>query len=214
MAPAGGSGTGQNTLEQFAEITSGRALNLYNTFTDSTDFERGFLKWNSNVLEIGTEAGASGGTVRQIAIPLANNSGILRLGGTSSGTTLSVDEDGSLLIRRLNSSTFGVAIGTRGGINPASVTLGLGTHLMFSSVAPPDGDSAVDASFVRSDAGTVRVADGSNTGGASLEFLEQTAPAAGGATSARIFAQDNGSGKTQLMVQFGTGAAQQIAIEP
>jgi len=30
----------------------------------------------------------------------------------------------------------------------------------------------------------------------------------------RIFAQDNGAGKTQLMALFATGAAQQIAIEP
>ena len=43
---------------------------------------------------------------------------------------------------------------------------------------------------------------------------EQTAPSAPGANGYRIFAQDNGAGKTQLMVIFATGAAQQIAIEP
>jgi len=63
--------------------------------------------------------------------------------------------------------------------------------------------------------GVVRVSSSYNSStGAAFEMLEQTAPAAGDASSARIFAQDNGSGKTQLMVQFGTGAAQQIAIEP
>ena len=44
------------------------------------------------------------------------------------------------------------------------------------------------------------------------ELQEMTAPA-GAANSARIFTQDNGAGKTQLMVIFGSGAAQQIAIE-
>ncbi len=43
---------------------------------------------------------------------------------------------------------------------------------------------------------------------------EQTAPAAPAANGYRMFAQDNGAGKTQLMVIFATGAAQQIAIEP
>lgn len=46
-----------------------------------------------------------------------------------------------------------------------------------------------------------------------FEAAEITAPA-GVANSARIFAQDNGAGKTQLMAIFGSGAAQQLAIEP
>jgi hypothetical protein len=47
-----------------------------------------------------------------------------------------------------------------------------------------------------------------------IEGSEMTAPAAGAANSFRIFAEDNGAGKTRLMVQFATGAAQQLAIEP
>lgn len=43
------------------------------------------------------------------------------------------------------------------------------------------------------------------------EGTAPTAPAPGGF---RLFAQDNGGGKTQLMVIFGSGAAQQLAIEP
>jgi len=46
------------------------------------------------------------------------------------------------------------------------------------------------------------------------EMREITAPAAGGANTVRVFAQDNGAGKTQLMALFNTGAAQQIAIQP
>ena len=47
-----------------------------------------------------------------------------------------------------------------------------------------------------------------------LEGSEQTAPAAPAANGYRIYAQDNGAGKTQLMVLFASGAAQQIAIQP
>ena len=47
-----------------------------------------------------------------------------------------------------------------------------------------------------------------------IEGAEQTAPAAPAANGYRIFAEDNGSGKTRLMVRFASGASQQIAIEP
>lgn len=50
--------------------------------------------------------------------------------------------------------------------------------------------------------------------GVYLGGTEQTAPAAPAANGFRIFAQDNGAGKTQLMVIFSSGAAQQIAIQP
>lgn len=47
-----------------------------------------------------------------------------------------------------------------------------------------------------------------------MQFLEMTAPAAGGANTARLFAQDNGAGKTQLAVRFNSGAIQILATEP
>ena len=40
--------------------TAGQTLRVYNTYTDSANYERGFMRWNSNVLEIGTEAGGTG----------------------------------------------------------------------------------------------------------------------------------------------------------
>ena len=47
-----------------------------------------------------------------------------------------------------------------------------------------------------------------------IEFTEMTAPAAGGVNTARLFARDNGAGKTQLAVRFNTGAIQVLATEP
>ena len=49
--------------------------------------------------------------------------------------------------------------------------------------------------------------------GGAMQFLEMTAPGAGAANTARIYAKDNGAGKTQLMVQFATGGEIQLAIE-
>jgi hypothetical protein len=46
--------------------TNAQTFNIYNTFTSSTNHERGFLRWSSNVFQIGTEAGSGGGTNRNI----------------------------------------------------------------------------------------------------------------------------------------------------
>ena len=62
-------------------------------------------------------------------------------------------------------------------------------------------------------------ASGTATGGYTfignaLGGFEQTAPPAPAANGYYIYAEDNGAGKTRLMVRFATGASQQIAIEP
>jgi hypothetical protein len=38
-----------------------QTLNIYNNYADSSNYERGFARWNSNVFEIGTAHGGSGG---------------------------------------------------------------------------------------------------------------------------------------------------------
>lgn len=47
-----------------------------------------------------------------------------------------------------------------------------------------------------------------------IDFNETGDPSAGAANHARLYARDNGSGKTQLVVRFPTGAVQVIATEP
>lgn len=47
-----------------------------------------------------------------------------------------------------------------------------------------------------------------------IEFAEMTAPSNGAANTARLFCRDNGSGKSQLCVIFGSGAIQVLATEP
>jgi len=60
----------------------------------------------------------------------------------------------------------------------------------------------------------VKLFNPNTAAGAAFQMVEMTAPSAAPANSGRIFLQDNGAGKTQLMVIFASGAAQQIAIEP
>ncbi len=71
-----------------------------------------------------------------------------------------------------------------------------------------------DTTLARAAAGIMHLGATSTSNGAALQFVEQTAPAAPSANYVRVYAQDNGAGKTQLMALFGSGAAQQIAIEP
>jgi len=62
---------------------------------------------------------------------------------------------------------------------------------------------------------TLSVDDSGNVGMAgAIEFDEMTAPGAGAANTARLYAVDNGAGKTQLAVVFNTGAVQILATQP
>jgi hypothetical protein len=54
-----------DTLAQ-RRSTNAQTFNIYNTFTSATNHERGFLKWSSNVFQIGTEKGSGGGTARDL----------------------------------------------------------------------------------------------------------------------------------------------------
>jgi hypothetical protein len=48
--------------------TNPQTFRIYNTYTDASNHERGFMRWSSNVLQIGTEKGSVGGSARPIGI--------------------------------------------------------------------------------------------------------------------------------------------------
>lgn len=97
--------------------------------------------------------------------------------------------------------------------NSTSLTPNADGLVVVSGQIQLAGTSNAFGSLMRDGAG-VKVIAGDGTTGAFLSGVEQSAPAAPAANGYRIFAQDNGAGKTQLMVIFGSGVAQQIAIEP
>lgn len=53
-----------------------------------------------------------------------------------------------------------------------------------------------------------------NIGAGAMMLSEMTAPSAPAANGGVLYLEDNGAGKTRLMILFATGAAQQIAIQP
>lgn len=185
VAPAGSSGTAQNSFISPLQVlgtggitgvdgatantlalrngASAQTFNVYNTFTDASIYERGFIRWNANVFQIGAEAAGSG-TNRNVSIV------------TGSGTWTFAASGGA---------TF-----------PAA-------SLVFS------GRYAISGST-----GVVALLSSNLASGAALELQEQTAPSAPASNRVRIYAEDDGAGKTRLMALFATGAAVQIAIEP
>jgi hypothetical protein len=104
VAPAGASGTAQNSLATFAEMTSARALNIYKTYTDASNYERGFARWNGNVFEVGNE-GAGTGSNRETRIG-TNVSANVSINGY-----IDVNVNGVLVKRNLNmqSALYGIA---------------------------------------------------------------------------------------------------------
>jgi hypothetical protein len=55
---------GADDVLALQRTTNAQEFRIYNTFTSATNHERGFLKWSSNVFQIGTEKGSGGGTAR------------------------------------------------------------------------------------------------------------------------------------------------------
>jgi hypothetical protein len=151
-----------NTLAQRNGVNA-QAFNLYNTYTDASNYERGYKRFVSNVFDIGTEA-AGTGTVRNVQIKAGTQTWVFNANG---GTTFPANS-----ISVLSSFAIGRA--------PGVLTL-------FNE---------------------------SQSSGAAFEYVEQTAPTAPVTNRVRVYAEDNGSGKTRLMALFPTGAAVQIAIEP
>ena len=193
--------------------TNAQTFNIYNTYTDASNYERGFLKWNSNVLEIGTEALGTG-TGRALALRSAtnginlDNNGLywttngkgIGMGTASPPNTYNVIQSAGNIELRHN-TTDSVAIRETSGFTN-------GAKLAFLTAA-----NATHALLKTPNSGVLNLSDGAG-GGATFELEEQTAPSAPSANAVRIYAVDNGSGKTQLMALFASGAAQQIAIEP
>ena len=110
------------------------------------------------------------------------------------------------------------------GVQYAIVTenAGTGTNRPLRLAAPSSSiafDSANGVAFRNGSGGTLYwsiTSAGilSSSTGTYFQMTEMTAPAAPAADRVRIYAEDNGSGKTRLMALFATGAAQVIAVEP
>lgn len=186
----------------------------------------GAIQASGNILT-GNELQVSGFSRLQLGV--VNGQANLLNWAASAGIGLDFATDGTLKIRNRAQNADGSITLDNLTHAAAGATLWNGRSQIFS---PADGViqvlNAAATGFTRLILGTnntsgvalkkdgvgIQLADGAGTAGAFLSGVEQTAPSAPSANGYRIFAQDNGAGKTQLMVIFASGAAQQLAIEP
>jgi len=142
--------------------TSAQTFRVYNTFTNSSNYERGKIEWSSNVLRIGTEK-AGTGSARALEL---QTDGVTRLTiGTTSGTIASLTNlfiDVTTYFASTTLANSRVAIGN-------GVTVGSAFQFLFSSTTGANGTA--DTGLARSAAGKVVITNGS-TGSGSLVFRD------------------------------------------
>ncbi len=180
--------------------TNAQRFSVYRTWTSSSNFERGVISWYDSasddgtagtVLRIGTEKGSLGGTARAVSI-------------VTDGT------------ERINVATNGnVNLTTGGSVLTAPNLVATGKMLLRTDATSNVGyffGSADDTALVRTAANILGITNGS-TGGGAIEFTEMTAPATPAANQARVFARDNGSGKTQVCIILPDGVVTVLATQ-
>lgn len=234
-----------------------QAFRLYNTFTDSSNYERAALKWSSNVFTLDSQEIAGTGVARPLRLQAASTvigledngaytpangpvaSVSVRRDGTSAQAQFGVYGVGltstALLHTRLAPS-INQASGsyTILDISPTETAIGAGPHYLIrgrinagANVFSVDRTGAIatvtgftgglrfagSTQFQDAADGIIGIAD-SALNGAAIRMTERADPAAPVANNAYFYCRDNGSGKTQLVVRFPTGAIQVIATEP
>jgi hypothetical protein len=175
--------------------TTAQAFRLYNTFTDASNYERGVMQYSSNLLEIGHQGAGTGATARSVAFGVGAIAA-----GVSFHWKAGLDGATTFTLMTLTAET--------------GPKLSLRESGKFGWTAGSTSNDALTTALSRPSAGVVRFEGASSSAGSAIELIEMTAPAVPAVNMVRIYAEDNGSGKTRLMARFATGAAVQIAIEP
>jgi hypothetical protein len=264
-----------------------QAFRIYNTFTDSSNYERAALKWSSNVFALDSQEIAGTGVARTLRLQAAST--VIGLEDNGAYTpangpvaSVSVRRDGTSAqaqfgVYGLNLTSTAVlhtrlapSINQASGsytildISPTETAIGAGPHYLirgrinaganvfevtntgnlFASNFTSSASGYMGASgqyvFRGLGVGKVKLTNFAETSGLLLDvstdslvrlrnradgadagvqpqyvLMEEIAdPSAPTANRGILYTRDNGSGKTQLVVRFPTGAIQVIATEP
>jgi hypothetical protein len=163
--------------------------------------------------------GANTGDVTLLYVDAGNNVQFAFSGANAIGFNANVYFNGKSVIGAGDVDAASVAIGT----NPAqSGAVRLANN---EYVSARNAGNTADLALIRATAFN-GVELGSNAaylqpgaaillgGNAFLQWEEKTAPGVPIANRAHMWLEDNGAGKSRLMIRFATGAAVQLAIEP
>lgn len=152
-----------NTLAQ-RNSTNAQTLRIYNTFTDASNYERGFMRWNANVLQIGSES-AGTGVARSVTVTSADHLDLASAAARSvriapaGSTTWLFNSSGHLIAGADNTSDIGAGGGNRPrnlymaswirmatttvASLPAAATAGAGARMFVTDAFGPVFGSAV-----------------------------------------------------------------------
>jgi hypothetical protein len=187
-----------------------QTFRVYGTYTDSGNYVRASLSSSTTAITLAAETAGTGADDIDLNLTPAGG-GAVRTSSEIFALSFFARNDCGLLSTSAGSSNQGLVFASSLGVQWSEDAYRWGTK---------------DIGLYRSAAGVLAINSGN---GGSLrdltlrnvvgqtgytEMSEMTAPAAPAANGCRIYAVDNGAGKTQLMAIFSSGAAQQLAIQP
>ena len=197
------------------------------------------FQWIDADTQLQLTAGAATKTPLEINLFAAQSADAFQVKNSSSAVVAAITKDGYLQMQNrnvLSSSGAGrVDVGASTGANTDLYLNYVSTGKIYglagasTFVTEIDGNGinvplaaqfgfanvayvAPDTGLARSAAGIVKITNGS-TGAGAMQLQEMTAPTAPATNNAIIFAEDNGSGKTRIVVRFPTGADVVLATE-
>lgn len=165
-------------------LTAAKQMWLWNQRTDDSNYERGFMRWNANVLEIGTEAGGTG-TARGFALVPGVASGGL-FGLRIQGSTTTVNNGPSLdFVCSTNNAAAATAQIYASRIDSNTGDLGLKGRLIHIGATGTGfaGTNAYPALKRSSTTLQIRLADDSAFASVQGKLTTDTAYAAGSVTA-------------------------------
>lgn len=152
----------------------------------------------------------------------------LRLAGEEFGVVQGLDGQGRLREIAVNDGSPGLQV-KQSGAAPVLKAVAAGGEYFLGCYSL----TGTEQGYIRQASGGLEIASGTGHtlrlmpgsggvvvggplewGASHSELTEMADPAAPAADKARLYARDNGSGKTQLVVRFPTGAVQVLATEP
>jgi len=204
-------GEGSQRLLTSGNSNAGFGKNAQSTLTTGTN--NASLGTNSQSSLVDGSSNVAVGANAQRSLTTSNDN--VAMGSSAQWQPGGVGANGHTSTSRC--SSFGTESGLGSATQDNDITT-IGYRALATGAGATSLGSGAHAAFTQSVAlgmSTVSTAASQvHLGSRHMEMVEITAPAAGATNSARIFAEDDGAGKTRLMVRFATGAVQQLAIEP